>query len=53
MLRMRPNSFAEATKLAPKVPLFDLGGVLVEFVGLREARKLLPHAADAGARRQN
>ena len=36
----------------PKVLLFDLGGVLVEFVGLQEAPKLLPHPMDLGAIRQ-
>src|SRR5262245_5808017 len=30
----------------PKVLLFDLGGVLVDFVGLREAPKLLPQPMD-------
>lgn len=36
----------------PKVLLFDLGGVLVEFVGLQEAPKLLPGAMDSRALRQ-
>lgn len=36
----------------PKVLLFDLGGVLIEFTGLREIAKLLPSAAAPEAIRQ-